>query len=141
MGVELALETRNFRSRPLARQLGASVYLKAAVPQRMELSVPTRSPHPFSGSVRPERNSRNYRGDKSKSRAALGPQAISAQRIGQRGVRRQSPGALASWSVMRTFPSVDVYPEGCSHELRTTELATRQGPLGLMRFSQVLPGR
>lgn len=33
LGFELALETRNFRSRPLARQLGASVFLKVLVVQ------------------------------------------------------------------------------------------------------------
>ena len=45
-GVELALEPRNFRSRPLAHQLGASVFLKAAVPQRMELCWLLRSSVP-----------------------------------------------------------------------------------------------
>lgn len=45
-GVELALEPRNFRSRPLARQLGASAFLKAAVPQRMELCKPPCPPGP-----------------------------------------------------------------------------------------------
>lgn len=37
LGVELALESRNFRSRPLARQLGASVFAEAVGRTGMEL--------------------------------------------------------------------------------------------------------
>lgn len=45
-GFELALEPDNFRSRPLARQLGASVFLKAVVSQHVKLYWLSFSPGP-----------------------------------------------------------------------------------------------
>ena len=67
-GFELPLEPDNFRSRPLARQLGASAFLKAVVSQRMELfGVCAPGPQvepcqPIAGSVHPERKSWNSGG-------------------------------------------------------------------------------
>lgn len=46
-GFELALEPDNFRSRPLAHQLGASMFLKAVVSQGMELCRPRVHLHCF----------------------------------------------------------------------------------------------
>ena len=61
LGFELALEARNFRLRPLARQLGASIVWEAVVSHGMELCLSSCAcvlplplslgPWPFLGSV------------------------------------------------------------------------------------------
>mgnify|MGYP007071090525 CR=1 FL=1 len=104
----MALEPDNFRSRPLARQLGASAFLKAVVSQRMELfGVCAPGPQvepcqPITGSFHPERKSWNSGGSVEVPNGPV-PPGVSTQQRQQRSILIAPAGACAT-SVIKWNP-------------------------------------